>query len=87
MEVGGVGVRLAAVAALEGLRVPPQVVVDGGERLREGGRKSVSLRECSVQSQTVQIAPTTVALIVNLRVCLDLFISCLSSSSNTMIKL
>ena len=32
--------RLAAVAALEGLRVPPQVVVDGRQRLN--GREAFS---------------------------------------------
>ena len=35
VEVGGVGVRLAAVTALERLRVPPQVAVHGGQRLDE----------------------------------------------------
>ena len=35
VEVGGVGVRLAAVTALERLRVPTQVAVDGRQRLGE----------------------------------------------------
>ena len=35
VEVGGVGVRLAAVAALERLRVPTKVAVDRRQRLEE----------------------------------------------------
>ena len=56
VEVGGAGVRLAAVAALEGLRVPPQVVVDGRQRLQRKGEvrltQSFEIRHTEVVKQS-----------------------------------